>query len=221
MENSITNIPASPQTQMREVYKVKNERMGGFVTSWDKPKPSNETIDFKGAMNSYARVNEQDISNSVHIDTEDTSSEFGFEDLVDMVNPLHHVPVVNFAYRELSGDEIKPVSQIIGGGIFGGPAGLASSLVNVIVKEETGKDVMDNAVSFAGYNSRQQTNNANIDIIDEYIAYEDLPVSLLAFAQKPIAMSDTEGEKLTQKNNEYERVQIASGRSAGTIAVYT
>ena len=31
---------------------------------------------------------------------------FGFADLIDIINPLHHIPVVNVIYRNLSGDAI-------------------------------------------------------------------------------------------------------------------
>ena len=41
-----------------------------------------------------------------------------FWDFVDIVNPLQHIPVVNTIYRELTGDTIKGVSRVIGGGLY-------------------------------------------------------------------------------------------------------
>ena len=64
----------------------------------------------------------------------------GFGDLVDVVNPLHHLPVVGTAYREMTGDEIAPAAKIIGGMIFGGPIGLVMAIVNAIFEEATGKE---------------------------------------------------------------------------------
>lgn len=221
MENNLINTSASSQTQNREVFKVKNERMGGFVPSWDAPKASHEHQNYKSPIHSYAPQLEQDNLTNVRMGVEDQKNEFSFWDLVDMVNPLQHIPVVNFAYRELSGDEIRPISQIIGGGIFGGPAGLASGLVNVLIKEETGKDVMGNAISFVGLDSKQRHDELEYIIDDELVAYEDLPVALLSFAQVPISSLNVEVEKSPSISNDYERVQIASGRSAGTIAVYS
>lgn len=77
----------------------------------------------------------------------DSEDRFGFFDLLDIVNPLQHLPIVSFIYREITDDRIKPVSQIAGGGLYGGLIGAAASTVNVIVEQETGKDIPGNLVS--------------------------------------------------------------------------
>lgn len=79
-----------------------------------------------------------DVTSSSKIQSDGS---FGFLDLVDMVNPLQHIPLVNMIYRGLTGDEIKPISQIIGGAAFGGPLGAAGGIASAIVKNETGKDL--------------------------------------------------------------------------------
>lgn len=123
--------------------------------------------------------------------------EFGFGDLVDMINPLQHVPVVGHLYRKMTGDTIKPIAQIIGGAVFGGPLGAASGLVNTIVREETGKDLTGNALALAQSdeqiewrkprsqqmaqeNPETRLSRASRDI--ETAAYRDLPPSLMGFA---------------------------------------
>ena len=63
-----------------------------------------------------------------------------FWDFVDIVNPLQHIPVVNTIYRELTGDTIKGVSRVIGGGLYGGVIGLVAGIGSAIVAETTGKD---------------------------------------------------------------------------------
>lgn len=68
-------------------------------------------------------------------------------DFVDIVNPLHHIPLVSTLYREITGDEIKPPARILGGGLYGGPLGMASSMVNAVVEDQTGADIGDNMVS--------------------------------------------------------------------------
>lgn len=75
---------------------------------------------------------------------------FSFGDVIDMINPLQHLPVIGMLYRKFTGDTIKPFASIIGGTIFGGPVGAVSSTVNAIVKDRTGKDVAENALSLAG-----------------------------------------------------------------------
>lgn len=64
-----------------------------------------------------------------------------FGDVLDIVNPLQHIPLVNILYRELTGDTIKPAARMIGGGLFFGPVGVLASAANVVVEETTGKDI--------------------------------------------------------------------------------
>ncbi|MGH1404252.1 MAG: hypothetical protein ACRBDL_08400 [Alphaproteobacteria bacterium] len=114
------------------------------------------------------------------------NNNFGFFDLIDMLNPLHHIPVIGTIYRAITGDEIKPVSNIIGGAVYGGPAGAAIGVVNAIAKNETGEDVLGNISALAFSNKQDKPENYNLEIN----AYNDLPVSLLSFAQKPLTTSE-------------------------------
>ncbi|MBT3628003.1 MAG: hypothetical protein HOM52_07150 [Rhodospirillaceae bacterium] len=72
---------------------------------------------------------------------------FGFDDFVDLINPLQHIPIVSSIYRDLTGDTISDGARIFGGAIFGGPIGFASAIGNVAVKEVAGKDVGELALS--------------------------------------------------------------------------
>jgi hypothetical protein len=65
----------------------------------------------------------------------------GFGDLLQAINPLHHLPIVGTLYREMTGATIEPAARVIGGLVFGGPIGIASALVNAFVEESSGKDV--------------------------------------------------------------------------------
>ncbi len=64
-----------------------------------------------------------------------------FWDLLDVVNPLQHIPIVNTIYRELTGDEIGVAARLAGGTLFGGPIGFAAAAVNAAVEQDTGKDI--------------------------------------------------------------------------------
>ena len=44
---------------------------------------------------------------------------FTFGDLLDLINPLQHLPVISTLYRKLTGDEIAPAPRLLGGGLFG------------------------------------------------------------------------------------------------------
>jgi hypothetical protein len=66
---------------------------------------------------------------------------FGFTDLLAVINPLQHLPIVGMIYRSLTGDTIGNVARVVGDGLYGGLLGLASGLVDVASVEATGKDI--------------------------------------------------------------------------------
>jgi hypothetical protein len=72
---------------------------------------------------------------------------FTFKDLLDVINPLQHIPGVSTLYRDMTGDEISPASRIGGGALFFGPIGAAISTANVIVDKATGKDVGEHVMA--------------------------------------------------------------------------
>ncbi len=55
------------------------------------------------------------------------SATMSFDDFVDMINPLQHIPVLSSVYRALAGETINPVSRIAGDTLYGGVLGLASA----------------------------------------------------------------------------------------------
>lgn len=61
---------------------------------------------------------------------------FGFSDLVDIVNPLHHIPVVSKIYQHFTGDQISTGANMLGGAVFGGPVGLLASFAGSIINQE-------------------------------------------------------------------------------------
>jgi hypothetical protein len=68
-----------------------------------------------------------------------------FGDLVDVINPLQHIPVVGALYRKLTGDTIDPAIKVAGGALFGGPIGAAASLVAVAIGEARKDTTVDAA----------------------------------------------------------------------------
>jgi hypothetical protein len=72
--------------------------------------------------------------------------DFSFEDVLDLINPLQHIPLISSMYRESTGDTIGAVPRVLGdalygGGLVGAAVGAATALVNVAVEAVTGKDV--------------------------------------------------------------------------------
>jgi hypothetical protein len=55
---------------------------------------------------------------------------FGFDDLLDIVNPLQHLPIVSTIYRAITGDEISTGARIVGSGVYGGAIGVMSAVAD-------------------------------------------------------------------------------------------
>lgn len=70
-----------------------------------------------------------------------------FDDLLDVINPLHHIPIVSTLYRHFSGDTIANGPRLAGGGLFGGLIGLAAAAVNIAIEEGTGRDIGDHVLA--------------------------------------------------------------------------
>lgn len=77
-------------------------------------------------------------------------SGLGFLDMLDIINPLQHLPVVGTIYRALTGDTISDAARMAGGALYGGPLGVIGALANVVVEAETGSDIGDNAMAWLG-----------------------------------------------------------------------
>lgn len=72
---------------------------------------------------------------------------FGFDDFIDLINPLQHIPGVSHVYQAITGDTIADEARIIGGALIGGPLGLATSIANVVIKHETGSDTAEHMMA--------------------------------------------------------------------------
>jgi len=108
------------------------------------------------------------------------ADDFGFEDMLDMINPLHHIPIVSTVYQDLTGDTISAPAKIMGGGLFGGVTGLAGSLVDAIVEEVSGLDIghhvlalfsgeADEAIGKVAEPNQAITQTANLPLKDENV----------------------------------------------------
>lgn len=85
----------------------------------------------------------EDESLSIAEDGQFWSTEEGptFGEFLDIINPLHHIPVVSTIYRAITGDEIGAGPRFIGGMIFGGPIGAITAGVTALFEEASGGDL--------------------------------------------------------------------------------
>ena len=70
-----------------------------------------------------------------------------FANVLDIINPLQHIPIVSTVYRAITGDEITGPAKLVGGALFGGVFGAAAAAVSVVVEEATGRDVGEHALA--------------------------------------------------------------------------
>ena len=73
---------------------------------------------------------------------------FSFDDLVDMVNPLQHIPVVSTIYRAITGNQMNTAPKILGDTLYGGITGFVGSVADTIFEKVTGKSVGDTVLGF-------------------------------------------------------------------------
>lgn len=66
---------------------------------------------------------------------------FNFYDILDIINPLQHIPVVATLYRKISDDELATAPWVLGGALFGGVIGFGAALLNAVVEQVSGRDV--------------------------------------------------------------------------------
>ncbi len=78
---------------------------------------------------------------------EPEKKKLSFFDILDIVNPLQHIPVVNSIYRRLTGDEMHPVSRLAGSALFGGPIGAVMGSVDALFAQENGQYFGDRVLS--------------------------------------------------------------------------
>jgi len=66
-------------------------------------------------------------------------ADLGAGDFLDILNPLHHVPLVGTAYRHLTGDEIAAPAKLAGAAIYGGPVGFAAQAGQEVIAQAEGQ----------------------------------------------------------------------------------
>jgi len=62
-----------------------------------------------------------------------------FDELLDIVNPLQHLPLIGTAYRALTGDKLDGFAKVAGDALYGGVWGAASAAADVAFEAVTGK----------------------------------------------------------------------------------
>jgi len=64
-----------------------------------------------------------------------------FSDLLNIINPLQHIPIVSTIYRAITGDRIGIGARLLGGGLFGSPLGLAGAGIMLALEQASGNTI--------------------------------------------------------------------------------
>jgi hypothetical protein len=70
---------------------------------------------------------------------------FGWDDFLDLVNPLQHIPFLNVAYRAVTGDQIYGAARMVDFAF--GPLAGASTALDLALQSTTGQGLADNAIA--------------------------------------------------------------------------
>jgi hypothetical protein len=73
--------------------------------------------------------------------------------LLDVINPLQHLPVVGTLYRAITGEHIGPVEKVMGDTLYGGMWGAITSVADVAFEGLTGKSVEDTVIGWLHHDS--------------------------------------------------------------------
>lgn len=68
--------------------------------------------------------------------------------ILDVINPLQHLPVVGTIYRAITGEHIGPIEKIAGDALYGGLWGAVTAVADVAFESITGKSVEDTALAW-------------------------------------------------------------------------
>ena len=76
-----------------------------------------------------------------------------FHHLLDVINPLQHLPVIGTIYRAITGEHIGPVEKVMGDTLYGGLWGAASSVADLAFEGVTGKSLEDTVLGWFSHDS--------------------------------------------------------------------
>jgi hypothetical protein len=83
---------------------------------------------------------------------------FGFRDLLDIINPLQHLPIIGSIYRWATGDRPGEAAQVAGDALYGGPIGVGISLLSASLQDSQGHDLGERALAYVfGPSDKQAT----------------------------------------------------------------
>ena len=89
-----------------------------------------------------------------------------FHHILDVINPLQHLPVVGTIYRAITGEHIGSIEKIAGDTLYGGLWGAVSSIADVAFEGITGKSFEDTAMAWIKGDDKTQVASVKVGVRD-------------------------------------------------------
>jgi hypothetical protein len=143
-----------------------------------------------------------------------------FHHLLDVINPLQHLPVIGTFYRAITGEHIGPVEQIAGDTLYGGLWGAVSSVADVAFEGLTDKSVEDTVLSWFKSDSSPQV--AQITAPNIQVA-QSLPSSntpALPSSSTAVASTQPDGRDIAMLSASLAAKGITGDMASRAIAAY-
>jgi hypothetical protein len=131
----------------------------------------------------------------------DDGWDFSFKNLLDIINPLQHIPVISTIYRKLTGDIPATPEKIAGDTLYGGVVGFLSSIADTAYEALTGKDFGDSVLAFfTGGDKSTASVAANKPISSASIATLSGPVTPAANSDIALRATIAYGKSIDMTN---------------------
>lgn len=195
-------------------------RTAGYVPVFGEKKPpspaaSAETFKAltEGAQAARQQAAQRTSTAKSAVSTGPEEKEGGFlsfiKTVIDVINPLQHIPVISAIYRHVTGDDLSPAARIAGDTLYGGPIGTMIALADVATQEATGNDVGGHVLAMLSPQDAKQPVPAQYAAIKE----SDIVWNTAAAPMK-VAAADIPVEDVTLLINDADQNVIQKFSSA-------
>lgn len=134
-----------------------------------------------------------------------------FDDLVDTLNPLQHLPVIGDIYRKATGDQLSGMARVAGGflfgGVLGGMMGMAGqtfeeshdghSMGEIMVADIFGKDTGQQPVTMLASNMHGKLAQFNAPHMDDAAGAQTTMLAEAAPQEKEIKVAEAAAAQQT------------------------
>ena len=108
--------------------------------------------------------------------------DFSFHNLLSIINPLEHLPVIGTLYRAITGTHIGVPERIAGDALYGGLWGAVSGAADAVFEAVTGKDFGSTVLAlFTGHHhDKAVASNAKLPAQTPDVKPADMTADLMA-----------------------------------------